>query len=76
MGAASTRILSTHWRCSSVTVVREICRHCCVILQRVANKLTGLEVDSTSRVAFRCPHQIGQEAIRTSTLSDTAANVK
>jgi hypothetical protein len=49
MGAASTRILSTHWRCSSVTAVREICRHCCVILQRVANKLTGLEVDSTSR---------------------------
>jgi hypothetical protein len=49
VGAASTRILSTHWCYSSVTVVREICRHCCVILDRVANKLTGLEVDSTSK---------------------------
>jgi hypothetical protein len=49
VGAASTRILRTHWCCSSVTVVGEICRHCCVILHRVANKLTGLEVNSTGK---------------------------
>lgn len=56
MGAAFTRILSAHWRHSIATVSEDtVCRHSRVILDRVTNKLTRLEVDSTKTSSFQTP---------------------